>query len=369
MNTLSVNKALLFQYFAGNASPAQKRMIAEWLTSAHNQELYFEWLAEWQSQSPQFLPDGQERYDAYLRYMHENRNVGPPNVGPPNVGPPSVGPSSVEPSSVGPSSAALSGDESVPEAFPGIKTNRIGRRPWLVAAASVLVLGMTAWLGRDEILYKTYATEFGETRSVALSDGTTVILNANTSMQVPRFGFGEKTREVKLSGEAFFNVTHTIDNKRFMVKTDDNFEVMVLGTEFSVYTRQKGGKVLLKKGKVHVLFSEGQQKKELVMKPGDLVTMEKSAKKPVVKPNADTQKLTAWTGNRFVFDKTPLSEVASQLQEHYGIKVEIKDHRFASRTVSGTFQPESGEELLALLSELFDFRLAREGEAYLILQK
>lgn len=344
MNTLSVNKALLFQYFAGQTSPAQKRLIAEWLARAENQELYFEWLAEWQMQSPQFLPDGQERYDAYVRYMRENRHVGPSN-------------------------AALQPESNAGEHFPAVQPKRTGHRPWLMAAASVLVLGMTAWFGRDQILYKTYATEFGETRSVELSDGTKVILNANTSMKVPRFGFGENTREVKLNGEAFFNVTHTIDNKRFMVKTDDNFEVMVLGTEFSVYTRQKGGKVLLKKGKVHVLFSEGRQKKELVMKPGDLVTMEKSHAKPVVKPNADTQKLIAWTGNRFVFDKTPLSEVASQLQEHYGIRVEIKDNRFANRTVSGTFQPESGEELLTLLSELFDFRLAREGEAYLILQK
>lgn len=339
MNTLSVNKTLLFQYFAGNASPAQKRLIAEWLAHADNQELYFEWLTEWQSQSPQFLPDGRERYEAYVRYMRENANAG----------------------------AIADGDAQ--EQFSAAGSRRLGRRSWLMAAASVLVLGMTAWLGRDQILYKTYATEFGETRSVALSDGTQVILNANTSMKVPRFGFGKDTREVKLKGEAFFNVTHTIDNKRFMVKTEDNFEVMVLGTEFSVYTRQKGGKVLLKKGKVHVLFSEGNRRKELVMKPGDLVTMAKSAAKPIVKPNADTQKLIAWTGNRFVFDKTPLSEVASQLQEHYGIRVEIKDSRFASRTVSGTFQPESGEELLTLLSELFDFRLARDGEAYLILQK
>lgn len=339
MNTLSVNKALLFQYFAGNASPAQKRLIAEWLAHADHQELYFEWLAEWQSQSPQFLPDGQERYEAYVRYMRENAN------------------------------AEATTENKAQEQFPVVEGRRIGRRSWLMAAASVLVLGMTALLGREQILYKTYATEFGETRSVELSDGTKVILNANTSMKVPRFGFGEDTREVKLNGEAFFNVTHTIDNKRFMVKTEDNFEVMVLGTEFSVYTRRKGGKVLLKKGKVHVLFSEGSQKKELVMKPGDLVTMAKSAAKPIVKPNADTQKLIAWTGNRFVFDKTPLSEVAAQLQEHYGIRVEIKDNRFASRTVSGTFQPESGEELLTLLSELFDFRLARDGEAYLILQK
>lgn len=339
MKTLSVNKALLFQYFAGNASPAQKRLIAEWLVEAENQELYFEWLAEWQSQSPQFLPDGQERYEAYLRFMRENPNASP----------------------------AAENDASAQVAE--LKTIQTHRRPWLLAAASVLLLGMTAWLGRDQIIYKTYSTGFGETRSVELSDGTKVILNANTAMRVPRFGFGEDTREVKLNGEAFFNVTHTVDNKRFMVKTEENFEVMVLGTEFSVYTRQKGGKVLLKKGKVHVLFSEGQHKKELVMKPGDLITMEKSAARAVLKQNADTQKLTAWTGNRFVFDRTPLSEVASQLQEHYGIRVEIKDHRFANRTVSGTFQPESGEELLALLSELFDFRLARDGEAYLIVQK
>lgn len=338
MNTLSVNKALLFQYFAGNASPAQKRLVAEWLARADNQELYFEWLAEWQSQSPQFLPDGQERYEAYVRYMRENANAGAPV------------------------------ESNARETLPAADRRRLGR-PWLMAAASVLVLGMTAWLGRGQILYKTYATEFGETCSVELSDGTRVILNANTSMKVPRFGFGADTREVRLNGEAFFNVTHTIDNRRFRVKTEDNFEVMVLGTEFSVYTRKKGGKVLLKKGKVHVLFSEGNRKKELVMKPGDLVTMEKSAAKPIVKPNADTQKLIAWTGNRFVFDKTPLSEVATQLQEHYGIRVEIKDNRFANRTVSGTFQPESGEELLTLLSELFDFRLARDGEAYLILQK
>lgn len=340
MNTLSVNKALLFQYFAGNASPVQKRLIGEWLALAENQEHYFEWLAEWQSQSPQYLADGQERYDAYLRYMQEHPQDATPLV------------------------SGTPDQESAPNYAPVRR-----RRNWLMAAASLLLLGTASWLGRDHIIYQTYDTAFGETRSVQLADGTSVILNANTTLRVPRFGFGDETREVKLNGEAFFNVKHTVDNKRFMVKTDENFEVMVLGTEFSVYTRQKGGKVLLKNGKVHLLYSEGARKQELVMKPGDLVTMEKAAARPVLKPHADTQKLIAWTGNRFVFDQTPLSEVASQLQEHYGIKVEIKDARFASRTVSGTFQPENGEELLTLLSELFGFRLGRDGEAYLILQK
>jgi len=339
MNKLSVNKALLFQYFAASASPVQKRLISEWLAQAENQELYFEWLAEWQARSPHYLPEGQERYEQYLEYMRNH---------------PLDKLKDAEPAQ---SEAHLPGNR-IP----------IWRKIWLVAA-SVILLSTMGWYGRDYVIFKHYQTSYGETRTVKLMDGTQVVLNANTTLKVPRFGFGSETREVKLNGEAFFNVTHTIDNKRFMVKTEENFEVMVLGTEFSVYTRQKGGKVLLKKGKVHVLFSEGQKKKELIMNPGDLVIMEKTTAKPLRKPNADTSRLTAWVANRFVFDKTPLSEVASQLQEHYGITVQIQDGQFASRTVSGTFQPESGEELLTLLSELFDFRLAREGEAYLIVKK
>lgn len=338
MNTLSVNKALLFQYFAGGATPVQKRLISEWLAQAENQETYFQWLAEWQANSPHYLADSTVRYEQYLQFMREN-----------------------------PHRPEVSADEVQP-----VQTSisrPLGRRNWFIAAASIAFLGMTAWLGRDTITYKTYDTAYGETKAFRLTDGTQVTLNANSSLRVPRFGFGNETREVVLNGEAFFNVTHTIDNKRFRVKTAENFEVMVLGTEFSVYTRNKGGKVLLKKGKVHVLFSEGKQRKELVMHPGDLVTMPKAHAKPVLKTNADTRKLTAWMGNRFVFDKTPLSEVVSQLQEHYGIQVEIKEEKFATRSVSGTFQPQNGEELLTLLSELFDFRLSRDGDTYLILQK
>ncbi|CAG5001044.1 hypothetical protein DYBT9275_02583 [Dyadobacter sp. CECT 9275] len=338
MNTLSVNKALLFQYFAGGATPVQKRLISEWLVQAENQETYFQWLAEWQANSPHYLADSSERYEQYLQFMREN-----------------------------PHRPEVSADEAQP-VQPTIP-RPLRRRNWFIAAASITLLGLTAWFGRDAVTYKTYDTAYGETKAFRLTDGTQVTLNANSSLKVPRFGFGSETREVVLSGEAFFNVTHTIDNKRFMVKTDENFEVMVLGTEFSVYTRRKGGKVLLKKGKVHVLFSEGKQKKELIMHPGDLITMPKSDARPVLKTNADTKMLTAWMGNRFVFDKTPLSEVLNQLRERYGIQVEIKEEKFTTRTVSGTFQPQSGEELLMLLSELFDFRLSRTGDTYLILQK
>ena len=103
-----------------------------------------------------------------------------------------------------------------------------------------------------------YKTAFGETRTVTLTDGSQVTLNANSSLRVPRFGFGKRTRDVTLLGEADFSIKHLPDDQRFVVQTDKNFEVVVLGTEFLVNTREKGTKVVLNKGKVRLLYQEGR---------------------------------------------------------------------------------------------------------------
>lgn len=341
MHTLSVNKTLIINYFAGNASPMQKRLIKEWLATEENQELYFEWLVEWQSHSPQYLLNGEKRFEEFVKFMEENAPVSTEN------------------------SAEKQIDQTmIKKPFLNIFT----KKQWMIAA-SFFVLCSVAWFSRDRVYFKKFETAFGETQTVYLEDGTKVILNANSSMVVPRFGFGEKIREVTLDGEAFFVVKHTTDNKKFLVKTSENFQVLVLGTEFSVYTRSKGSKVLLKKGKVRIRFGEGNKSKELVMKPGDLITMDKLASSPVLKSHADTNRLMAWTDNRFVFDKMPLSEVTDLIKEHFGITVEIQDSKFANRTVSGTFQPESAEELLSLLGEMFDFKIEHEGEKIIITSK
>ena len=340
MNTLSVNKTLILTYFAGQASPLQKRLIKEWLAREENQELYFQWLVEWQTSSPHYTADSEDRFQAFADFMKTSTQL--PLI------------TNIE-------SEAVKGN-TVP--LPG---NLFGTK-WMLAACFLLTLCIGSWYGRENIYYKTYKTAYGEMQTVTLEDGTKVILNANTSMIVPRFGFGDKIREVSLDGEAFFVVKHTKDDKKFLVKTKENFNVLVLGTEFSVYTRSKKSRILLSKGKVQLNISEGNTVKKLIMKPGDMVTMDMK-NKPVLKPNTDTRKLIAWTNNRFVFDKTPLSEVTGQIHDHFGIKVEIQDSLFASRKVSGTFQPESAEELLGILAEMFDFKTERQGESILIMKK
>jgi ferric-dicitrate binding protein FerR (iron transport regulator) len=236
---------------------------------------------------------------------------------------------------------------------------------WMVAASLTLGLVMSGWLFRSVFIYQTHTTAFGETKSLILSDNTKVMLNANSSLRLPRFGFGAKTREVLLTGEANFSVTHQSNNQKFIVKTDKGLEVVVLGTEFTVYSRQRGSQVVLNKGTVQLRYQEGKTQKELMMKPGDLVMFDQSnrLKQEVTK---QPEKYAAWKDHRFVFDDTTLQEFAKIMDENYGLEVIIKDETLAKRTLVGSFRADSADELLEIVSEIFNINIARTGDTLIL---
>ncbi|CAN5595597.1 hypothetical protein BH09BAC4_BH09BAC4_02050 [soil metagenome] len=335
MPTLPVTKSLILTYFAGQASPIQKSLIKDWLKEEANQEQYFDWLVEWQTHSPHYISTSDARIQAFVQFMADEQPVAD------------------KPAEI--SSRAES-------------TFTVSRIPffrrWLTAASIVLLIGLTTWAARDYVTFKEYQTSFGETRTVELDDGTHIILNANSTLTVPRFGFGSSTRSVSLKGEAFFKVKHTVDNQKFLVKAND-LEVVVYGTEFSVTTGLNQSKVLLKTGNVHLRYLNGKKTQEVVLKPGDLMTIE-GQKKPVLKPHADTDKLTAWIDHRFVFERMPLSDVGQQIRDRFGVNVLIQDATISARTVSGTFRADNAEELVAILADMFDFQFSRQGNTITI---
>ena len=128
----------------------------------------------------------------------------------------------------------------------------------MAAAVVVLLVSVGLWLNKSTLLYRSYQTSNGEIRRFVLMDGSQVTLNARSNLMVPRWGFGTSSREVVLDGEASFTVRHTPDNHKFVVKTGKGFEVVVLGTEFSVFSRSRGARVVLNKGKVQVNYQEGK---------------------------------------------------------------------------------------------------------------
>ena len=68
-----VTKSILFEYFTGNSSVLQKRMIENWLENEKNRNLYYEWLAEWESEFPQYVPDVENKLDEYLSKIQNDK--------------------------------------------------------------------------------------------------------------------------------------------------------------------------------------------------------------------------------------------------------------------------------------------------------
>ncbi|MVM38926.1 DUF4974 domain-containing protein [Spirosoma sp. HMF3257] len=213
------------------------------------------------------------------------------------------------------------------------------------------------YLNRDLIRYETYRTAYGETKSFRLGDGTNVALNANSTLWVPRWGFGQRGREVKLDGEAEFNVSHLPNHQRFIVSTSTDFAVEVLGTEFVVFARDQRRKVILSRGQVKVLYQPGKQ---LLMKPGDWVALNESGQLQR-KITAEPAKFSSWKQHRFTFDQTSLAEICQLIQENFGLTVRVTDSTLAQRRISGVFRAEKPDELVDDLVDLLQVRSIKSG--------
>ena len=217
---------------------------------------------------------------------------------------------------------------------------------------------------RATFCIKTYQTTYGETTTLHLPDGSLVTLNANSALRLPRFGFGNHSREVHLAGEAYFSVHHLPDNQKFIVKTIRGFDVVVHGTEFNVSTYTHRTNVVLSSGQVQIDYSVGNTRKQLMLEPGDLVNFNQPGV-PQLTRHVQPQVYSAWTEHRFVFNDMTLLAFGQLLTDTYGLRVEIADS-LARRTLVGSFQANSVDELLQIVAELMNIHVVRQTNTVLL---
>ncbi|KAA0992705.1 FecR family protein [Dyadobacter aurulentus] len=327
----SISKYTLFEYLSGRSNPLEKQLVMEWISNPENTETFYEWLLQYEMQSPQFHPDQEKAIVSLLQKINEN----------------------------------VSQDEDYIETGGSVyvhKTKYPVKRILSIAACVLLTVG-AGWWFRDPVMYKTYQTGYGQTTDIFLEDGSKVALNANSSLKVPRFGFSSDAREVFLAGEGEFSVSHTVDNKRFIVKTSEKFQVEVLGTQFSVFARPRGTKVALISGSVRVDYDS--KRREVMMEPGDLVVLDKQGEVQVEK-NQDTKTFSSWKEQRYVFDGTSLNDIAAMVEENFGIPVAIADQETRLRTITGNFKTKNADELLKTISEALDLKMSVSGDSILL---
>lgn len=328
----AITKTLLFSHFDGQTTALQRQHIDEWAKQPVNEEFYYKCLFEWELEHPQYTVDVDAVIDNHKQMAARQ----------------------------------LTRHVAKPELAEVVLMPRFGWYRWL-AAASVTLLLLTGWLFRSAILYQSFRTRPGEIRSWTLADGSRATLNANSVLKVPRLGFnqnlnllGSYSRTVHLIGEAKFSVTHQPDHRQFVVKTASQLDVVVLGTEFTVYTRARRTQVVLKQGSVKILHPLGNRSQPFLMKPGDLVSLDGDK---LVRTHTETpEQFAAWADQRFQFSGTSLRQIAQLLQTRYGLTVRIADPEIASWTISGSFKASDADELLQSLSKALNVQITHRGQ-------
>ncbi|MGF7229913.1 FecR family protein [Arachidicoccus sp.] len=177
----------------------------------------------------------------------------------------------------------------------------------------------------------TMSTPRGRTFKLQLPDGTNVWLNAESSISFP-VQFNINKREVKISGEAYFEVAklyqkNTKERVPFIVHiqpTDEKSElatVEVLGTHFNInaYSGLKGIKTTLLEGSVKVWAKDAADFAQI--KPGMQAKIKESPFNKIEIKNVDVEDAIAWKNGLFNFNNADLKEVMQELSRWYDVDV------------------------------------------------
>lgn len=204
---------------------------------------------------------------------------------------------------------------------------------WFVAAAAACLLFVAGyavkWLSdthsinnnNSALAYMIYTTHAGERKVLELADGSSIILNSNSTLKIPS-DFNQEKRTLQLTGEAFFDVAKN-KNKPFIVSSK-NIAVEALGTSFKVrsYDFDPAMRVALVEGKVRIENTTKDKRSTETLLPGEQVRIHSPSGK-MNKEKFDIGREMDWKENKLVFKDASLSQIAAQLEYWYGLKVNL----------------------------------------------
>jgi transmembrane sensor len=174
----------------------------------------------------------------------------------------------------------------------------------------------------NELIFNTITTPRGGKFQIILADGTSVWLNASSSLRFPVQFVGAE-RKVELSGEGYFEVTEN-KNQPFVVVVPGKQSVTVLGTHFNInaYTDEMAIKTTLLNGNVVVGQHNSAVSQKLI--PGQQCHLTAGGQFCVLS-GVDTEEIIAWKNNKFDFGETmEIKSVMRQIERWYDIEVEYQ---------------------------------------------
>ncbi len=245
----------------------------------------------------------------------------------------------------------------------------------LVAASAILIVGLT-WLllnknkqlpGNKQTIVAT-GTEKESRSTMTLPDGSIVRLNAQSKVSYAQ-DFA-KTREVYLTGEAYFEVTHNAAIP-FIVHTGEA-DIKVLGTKFNVrnYSNEHRMEAALLTGSIELTLRADAQHK-ILLKPSDKIIVQKNADGDTAPMPATVEKKveltsikvqdsviveTSWLNDKMAFFDKPFSEIALDLERQFDVHIEFKNKVVSSYKYTGVYDEDNAVDILKILQMIKPFQ-------------
>ena len=232
---------------------------------------------------------------------------------------------------------------------------------WTRIAASIAIvigLGLSAyWIFNNQAKEVTVVAQRA-VLSDTLSDGSVVTVNKGSSISYQSKFKGE-TRRVSLKGEAFFNVTPN-KKKPFVISVND-VQITVVGTSFNVKTINGSTEVVVETGIVKVTRAG----KTVELRANEEATV--GAKDSVMtKEKVSDQLYKYYRTKEFVCDDTPLWKLVEIINEAYNSHIVIGNPALKNMSITTTFNNESLEQVLNVISITFNIKIIKEGDTIIL---
>jgi len=232
----------------------------------------------------------------------------------------------------------------------------------LLRAAAVLALLMTAtwaWQHFAPAPVSTLMVEAigTEPKHFELPDGSKIWLREGSRLHFAEHWDGA-VRSVKLSGEGYFEVEHD-PARPFKVELENGGSVEVLGTQFDVRQTAEQTSVLVRSGKVR--FSPNGMAEGPILTANQKAVFDHQAAKVRVTQLSSLNELSWQTGG-LAFVNTPLAQVIADLEQYYGVKIELGNPDMLACPHSAPLTNQPIEKVLQTLALTHQLKMRKKAE-------
>ncbi|RAI85809.1 FecR family protein [Algoriphagus yeomjeoni] len=227
-------------------------------------------------------------------------------------------------------------------------------------AASFLLLIATSFglwhsVKQELVLYKTGSNE---TLKINLPDGSTALLNSNSSLAYSYTRINGFERKVDLTGEAYFDIAKNDDIKRFVINEGEVMEVEVYGTEFNFKNQHPVHKLTLIEGSVKLGYQGEKGETNRMVVPGETIKLNLEKNHIETKKVPDPLRLLAWQDRKLRMQNESLEDILGVVTELYDLELIDQKIPPTNQLISGSLPlTDNPNEVINNIEVLFNTKI------------